>query len=89
MMAPDREGLPVVVMAAVPLVAVQLGFEFLRFQSRRKRGVRSFRRTLVRGGMSKEQAARLAQTYHEAGSLRELVRSALRNRPRSGAAGEP
>ena len=79
-MAPDRDGLPVVVMAAVPLFAVQFGVEFLRFQSRRQRGERGCRRTLVRSGMPREDAARLAQTYHEAGSLREILRGAIRSR---------
>ncbi len=78
-MARDRDGLPVVVMAAVPLFAVQFGVQFLRFQSRRKRGVRRFRRALVRSGMPKDQAARLAQTYHEAGSFRKILRGALGN----------
>ncbi len=78
-MARDRDGLPVVVMAAVPLFAVQFGVEFLRFQSRRKRGVRRFRRALVQSGMPRDQAARLAQTYHEAGSFRQILRSTIRS----------
>ena len=88
-MARDRNGLPVVVMAAVPLFAVQFGVEFLRFQSRRKRGVRTFRRALVRSGMSSEQASRLAQTYPEAGSLRQIIRGAIRSHGRAGASCEP
>ena len=73
-MARDQDGLPVIVMAAVPLLAVQFSVEFLRFQSRRKRGVRAFRKTLVRNGMPREQAARLAQSFHEASSLRKILR---------------
>ncbi|HYM38829.1 MAG TPA: hypothetical protein VEY12_01615 [Thermoplasmata archaeon] len=73
-MARDRDGLPVVIAAAVPLLAMQVGVGFLRFQVRRKRGVRRFRRDLVRSGMPKDQAARLAQAYHEAGSLRKILR---------------
>lgn len=88
-MARDQDGLPVIVMAAVPLFAVQFGVEFLRFQHRRKRGVRAFRRTLVRGGMSKEQAGRLAQSYHEAGSLRQIIRGVARRASRARSAGEP
>ena len=75
-MARDRDSLPVVLAAAVPLLAVQVGVGFLRLQVRRKRGVRGFRRALIRSGMPKEQAARLAQTYHEAGSLRLILRGA-------------
>lgn len=88
-MARTSDGVPAILAAAVPLLSMQLGVEFLRFQVRRKRGVRMFRRTLVRGGLSKEQAGQLAQAYHEAGSVRLLLRGALRSRPRAPAAGEP
>lgn len=73
-MARDRDGLPVVVMAAVPLLAMQIGVGFVRFQARRKRGVRRFRRELIRAGLPREQAARLTQAYHDAGSVRQLLR---------------
>lgn len=75
-MARDRDGMPVVIAAAVPLIAVEVGVGFLRFQMRRKRGVRGFRRALIRSGMPKDQAARLAKAYHEAGSLRQIIRGA-------------
>lgn len=73
-----RSGLPVLIAAAVPLFALQVGWESLRFLNRRKRGVRAFRRTLVRSGMPRDQAARLAQTYHEAGSFRKILAGAVR-----------
>ena len=79
-MARDGDGLPVVLAAAVPLLAVQVGVGFLRLQVRRKRGVRGFRRALIRNGMPREQAGRLAQAYHEAGSLRLLLRGVNRSR---------
>ncbi len=75
-MARDRDGLPVIFAAAVPVLMVQIGVGFLRVQVRRKRGVRGFRQSLIRSGMPKDQAARLAQTYHEAGSVRNLLRGA-------------
>jgi len=78
-MAHERQGLPVVFMAAIPVAAVRLGVEFLRFQARRKRGVQRFRETLVRNGMPREQATRLAQNYHDAGSLRHVLRAAGAN----------
>ena len=78
MMAREREGLPIAAMAAVPRIAMQLSIEFLRFQNRRKRGVRSFRRTLIRSGLTREQATRLAQAYHEVGSFRKILQSAVR-----------
>ncbi len=79
-MARDRDGLPLVIAATVPRLAMQFGFGFLRFQVRRKRGVRKFRRALVQGGMSKPRAARLAQEYHEVGSLVKLLRGTILNR---------
>lgn len=74
-MAPTRDGLPVIFAAAVPLLAMQVGVGFLRLQVRRKRGVRRFRRELVRGGMPKERASQLAQAYHDTGSVRKILRS--------------
>lgn len=73
-MARDRDGIPVVLAAAVPVLAMQVGVGFLRFQVRRKRGVRRFRRTLIQGGLPRDQAARLAQAYHDAGSVRTILR---------------
>lgn len=76
-MAQDRDCLPVVLMATVPVLSVRVAVGFLRFQSRRKKGVREFRRVLIEGGIAPSQAARLAQTYHEAGSLREILRGTV------------
>jgi len=75
-MARDHPGLPIILIAGIPIVAVRLGVGFLRFQARRKRGVQRFRETLVRNGMPRDQAGRLAQSYHDAGSLRKMVRAA-------------
>jgi len=75
-MARDHPGLPIILIAAIPVVAVRLGVGFLRFQKRRKQGVQRFRETLVRSGMPREQAGRLAQSYHDAGSLRKMLRAA-------------
>jgi len=75
-MARDRDSLPVVLVAAIPVVAIRLSVGFLRFQARRKRGVQRFRETLMQSGMPREQAARLAQDYHDAGSLRKVLRAA-------------
>ncbi len=79
-MARERDGTAVVLAAGVPLLAMQLGVGSLRFLSRRKRGVRAFRRALVRSGMPRDEANRLAQAYHEAGSLRLILRNAVRSR---------
>jgi len=76
MMARDHDGLPLVIMAAVPILAMQIGVGFVHFQAERKRSVRRFRRELISAGMSREQAARLAQAYHDAGSVRQMLRGA-------------
>lgn len=72
-MVRERNGLLVVLMAGAPIVAMQVGVGFLRFQAHRKRGVRAFRKALARAGMPREQAAHLAQLYHEAGSVRKIL----------------
>ena len=78
-MARDGPGLPLVLIAVIPAIAIRLGVGFLRYQSRRKQGVQTFREALVRSGMPREQADRLAQNYHEAGSLRKVLLSARAN----------
>lgn len=79
-MADSGDRLPVVLMAAVPVLVVRAGVSFLRFQARRKRGVRRFRRVLAASGLPAADADRLAQAYHAAGSLREILRSSLPRR---------
>jgi len=63
-----------VLMAALPGLTIRFGLTFLRFQSRRKEGVRRFRDALEARGMPPWEAGLLAQSYHEAGSLREILR---------------
>jgi hypothetical protein len=75
-MARDGPGVAVILIAGIPFVAIRLGMGFLRYQAKRRQGVQRFRETLVRGGMPREQAARLAQSYHEAGSLTKVLRPA-------------
>ena len=74
-MADHGDRLPVVLMATLPVLATRFGWGFLRYQARRKRGVREFRKELLRSGMPQDQAERLAQTYHEIGSVRSLIRT--------------
>lgn len=81
-MVEDQDRLPVVLMATLPVLGVRVAVGFLRFQSRRKRGVRRFRRVLIDSGMPPFQAAVLAQAYHEAGSFRGILRG-VRGSPRA------
>jgi len=69
-----------VLTTTVPLVALRLGATYLRCLATRRRGVRTFERTLRSGGMPKEDAARLAETYMSVGSLRGLIQSATGRR---------
>lgn len=77
MMADGQDRLPVVLMATLPALTWRFGIGFLQFQTRRKRGVRRFQQTLLASGMPREQAAGLAQAYHDAGSLRNILKGAV------------
>ena len=59
--------------AAVPRILVGLGFMFLRLKAKRRKGVRAFRRALLRGGMGPEAANRLAADYESIGRLRTYL----------------
>lgn len=69
----EGDRLPLVLASQVPAIAIGLGTGFLRFLGKRRRGVRAFRRALVRGGMPLEMAEQLAAQYHEIGSLRRIL----------------
>ena len=45
-MADRGDRLPLIFMARIPGLATHLGWSFLRYQARRKSGVRAFRREL-------------------------------------------
>ncbi len=72
-MADREDRLPVILLGNLPGLAARFGWGFLRYQARRKRGVRAFRRELLRSGMPRDWAERLAQAYHEIGSVRVLL----------------
>lgn len=74
----DRgDRLPVVLLENLPGLAARFGWGFLRYQARRKRGVRVFRETLLRSGMSRERVELLTRAYHDVGSIRRLLRTGL------------
>lgn len=76
-MADRADRLPVVFLGALPGLATRIGWGFLRYQARRKQGVRAFREALRRSGMPRDAAASLALAYHEIGSVRKLLRGGL------------
>lgn len=65
-------------MAAAPGLAVRLGWTLLRFESRKRHGVRTFERALIRGGMPANLAARLSDDYASYGRLRDVIASGVR-----------
>ncbi|HKZ23512.1 MAG TPA: hypothetical protein VJ224_03835 [Thermoplasmata archaeon] len=67
--------LPIAIAARVPGFLLRLGVGFLRMQRQRKSGVRAFHRTLLENGVPSELANRLAESYHRAGSPRNLIGS--------------
>ncbi len=72
----EGDRLPLVIAVQVPALALRVGVGFLRFLGTRRSGVRAFRYALLAGGMSRERADRLAQQYHEAGSIPQILRRA-------------
>ncbi len=69
--------MPVALAATVPVLVLRIGIGFLRMKAKRRRGVRAFRRALVRGGMSPEAARHLAEEYESFGRLRTYLPEGL------------
>jgi len=76
-MANREDPLPVALVGHLPGLAATFGWEFLRYQTRRKSGVRAFRTMLLRSGMPRDRVELLAQAYHDVGSVRRILRSGL------------
>jgi hypothetical protein len=76
-MANREDPLPLVLLGHLPGLAATFGWGFLRYQARRKSGVRAFRTMLLRSGMPRDRVELLAQAYHDVGSVRRLVHSGL------------
>ena len=76
-MADRGDRLPVVLLGTLPGLGARFGWGFLRYQARRKRGVRAFRRALLRSGIPRDRVEPLARAYHDIGSVRSLLRTGL------------
>lgn len=59
-------------LASVPILLARFGRTYVRFLEKRRRAVRAFRRTLQTEDVPPAVAARLAQSFHDTGSLRPL-----------------
>ena len=65
--------IPLGAIARVPGLVIRLVFTAMRFKSRAKKSARKLRRAMIKGGMSREMATRLAARYEESFSIRELI----------------
>ena len=72
--------LPVAVVATVPVLLLRLSVSFLQMKVKRRGAVRTFRRKLVRGGMSPAFADRFAADYEALGRLRTYMPQGTRLR---------
>ena len=61
--------------AFIPMVTLNLGVSYLRMKRQVKRARRAFYRELVGSGLPREEAARLADEYASAVSVRRILRS--------------
>jgi hypothetical protein len=77
-MANPRGDRALVLAAGVSLIALRLVGTYLRFLVHRRRGVATFRETLLGGGIPREQANALIRVYEEASSIRRIVRGVTR-----------
>jgi hypothetical protein len=59
--------------AYVPVLLMKLGLQFLRYESRRKRAVRAFKRELRAQNIEKEFVDLFSKDYESAGSVRRLI----------------
>jgi len=57
----------------IPVLLVKLSLVFLRYEMRRKRAVRVFKRELRAQNMGREHVDLLTKTYQSAGSVRSLI----------------
>lgn len=62
----------------IPVILVKFFFQFLRYEARRKRAVRAFRKELRAQNMGEEYVELFTKKYKAIGSLRHLVRSVSR-----------
>lgn len=77
----SNDRLPLALAATIPVLVVRVGLGFLRFQGKRRRGAHAFESALLAGGLPRARAAQLTQQYHDAGSLRKILRGTALARP--------
>jgi len=75
-MRTDREDLPKIVasiMVAVPGLGLRTGLVYLRTKRRLRRNARSIMKGMIEGGLPEKMARRLADSYEEDLSVRNLM----------------
>jgi len=65
--------LPLAALARVPGLLIRLLFSALRFKRRAKKAARRLKKGMIKGGMDRKLAERLASMYEESVSIRRLI----------------
>ncbi len=65
--------LPLAALARVPGLTIRLVFSALRFKRRAKKAARKLRKGMIRGGMDRKLAEKLASQFEESFSIRKLI----------------
>ena len=66
---------PFAVLARVPKLTLSFFITFLRFKRKVKKSAKRLRKSMIKHGMSKEDAAKLTAMYEESVSIRKLIQS--------------
>lgn len=68
---------PPAALAVVPVLLFRLGVSILRIKTRRRAGVRAFRKALLDSGLSPALARRFSADYESLGRLRNYLPTGL------------
>lgn len=74
----ENEGMRTVavVFSRLPVLGIRFLFTFMRFKRRVKKSAKRLRKSMIKGGMSKKDAAILTARYEESVSLRKIMKNA-------------
>ena len=68
-----RSEIPFKILPLVPILAFKGGIAYLKFKSRRRKGVKAFRKQIKKSGMSEDQIDELTKQYEDIGRLRSYI----------------
>jgi hypothetical protein len=66
---------PIAVLARVPKLTFSFFIVFLKFKRKVKKSAKRMRKSMIKHGMSRGDAARLTEIYEESVSIRKLIQS--------------